>query len=362
MFPVGEKSGGEYDASLYAVQPSGMLFLVDAHPASRADRVEFDEICEGSYAVVVRPSMSGYWKSFISSVFEFNGQTTSIALSETTNQDIFKTGTAGGAEPQLVSLSGNLRFEGLTQAQACPAHFWHQVALYVGKSKDKGYSPAYITSPDAQGNFTFKRVRSGYYQIVFDESMHGAAYIQSFTVNGQSVDPSYFFILPGAATRVEAVFSNQPANATGHPRADYNAPPHLLPEGTHPAASVSGRVIGNGAPGAIVQLSAIAYNSARSSIYQAVAAADGSFRFDSVDPGIYKIFTEGGENQYSAYGAKGPGLEGMPIRLSADKHLKDILLTAYANVPLSGPALNEQSLHFATAVTDGASGKLSVDP
>ncbi|MGB7546429.1 MAG: carboxypeptidase-like regulatory domain-containing protein [Terracidiphilus sp.] len=356
-----KQSVGEYDAPLYGVQPSGALFLMDAHPASREDGVEFDDICQGSYAIVVRPSLSGYRRSYMSPVFQLNGPVTAVALAEATTQEIAKIGTAGGSKPQLVRLSGNLRFEGLTQRQACPAHFWHQIELYMGRSMDKDYAPAYITSLDAQGNFVFKQIRFGHYRMVFDESMHGTTYIKSFTINGTSADPSYFAVLRGGPTNVEAIFSNDPENAAGHLRADYDASLHFLPEGTHPAASVSGRVTGNGAPGAVVQLTAIAYNSARSSVYQTVAAENGSFHFDSVDPGIYRLFTEGGESLYSAYGAKGPGLEGLPIVLSGGQHLKGISLAAYANVPLFGPVSNGQSAHLVIHMaTDGASGKLTV--
>ena len=115
-----------------------------------------------------------------------------------------------------------------------------------------------------------------------------------------------------------------------------------MPEGTHPAGSLSGTVTGEAETKAVVKLTPTRYNSVQSTEYETVASKNGAFRFDSVFPGIYRLFTDGGKNQYSAYGAKGPGLEGLPVVLHAHQHLKNLSFSAYRKSSVCGSVFDSE--------------------
>jgi len=335
--------GSGFEASLYAVNRSGALFLADYHPALLADGVEFEGVCDGSYAIVA--SQEGYcahqeqWQQFASPVFHVNGPTTTVTLSEATPEEIAKIGAIQESQSSPASLSGNLRFEGLTSNSACPRLPWHRVEL-----RNKKTNQGWAAQPDVQGNFSFSPLMPGNYQMVFNKTMHGAVYIKTFEVNGKSADPSQIAVLPGESTRIDFVLSNDPQSALGHMRGDYTAPLHFLPDGTHPPGTVSGTIVGETAGGAVVKLMPTRYNSVQMLDYRTVASENGAFHFDSVFPGVYRLFAEGGKNQYSAYGAKGPGLEGMPVVLHAGENLKDISFAAYRKSSLCGKVLDSNGM------------------
>jgi hypothetical protein len=126
----------------------------------------------------------------------------------------------------------------------------------------KEYAAVSNTRIGPQGSFAFDKLQPESYQLSFLATMHGAMYLKSFQVNGRDADPMRINLLPGQAVHVDAVFGSDPEGAAGHPHADSAAPLHFLPDGMHPAASVSGRVTGGAAKDLSVMLSSIRYNSA----------------------------------------------------------------------------------------------------
>jgi protocatechuate 3,4-dioxygenase beta subunit len=321
----------EYRASLFAANPSGTLFLTDSHPLFRPDGVDFDGVCAGSYTVVLEHHLNGETQDFASAVFQSKEPITTVTLTEMTQNDLARIAGPKETDTPRATLTGTLRLDGLNWDQACPVHVSRQAELL--RDGDNNGTFALI---DAKGNYTFDKLKPGIYRLTFGETAHGAAYIKSFTVDGQSTDPAHFALANGQAAHVDAVFGNDPRDAAGHLRADYTAEAHYLPNGTHPAASISGSIRGEAARGTIVKLSSVRFNSARSTIYQMPALEDGTFQFDSVDPGIYELYADGENNQLSAYRAKGPGREGIPVVLSAGQRLDGADIQVYPKSSLCG--------------------------
>ncbi len=313
------------------------MFLSDTHPLFRSDGVDFEGVCAGSYSVVLEHHLNGKTEDFASQVFQLKEPSVTVQLVAVTQKELAEIAQPKAAEAATASVSGNLRLEGLDwdQESSSPVRVSRQAKL-IREGDLNGVFP----SIDAQGKFTAKNLKPGTYALSFGETTHGAAYIKSFTVDSRPADPAHFTINSGQDIYIEAVFSNDARNAAGHLRADYTAQPHYLPNGTHPAASVSGMVTGAAADGAKVKLSALRFNSVRSNLYQTVASETGAFHFDSVDPGIYNLSTDGESHQHSSYGAKGPGMEGMPIVLSAGQHLDGITLQTFPKSSLCGRVLD----------------------
>jgi len=325
----------KYEVSLYGVSPSGALFLADKTPSGLAEGAEFEGVCGGSYVVVAK--QKGYcqgqehWQQLASPVFQLSGPNATVALNEVTNQEIERIGESKEQGQQQVSLTGTLHFEGLTAGEACRTHVGQRVQM---TSSENLAAPSAPINP--QGNFALANLRPGAtYHLRFSGTMHGSLYLKSFKLDGRDVDPEHFSVFSGHSNHVEAVFSSDPGSAPGHLHADNAAPLHFLPDGMYPKASVSGRVRGGATGGVTVSLSSIRYNSAESALYQTAAADDGSFHFESVVPGLYRLFAEGGAYQRSAYGAKGPGLEGAPVIVPAGQHLNDLPITLFGFYPHS---------------------------
>jgi hypothetical protein len=327
----------EYKAFLFATHPSGTQFLTDAHPLNRPDGVDFEGVCDGSYVVVVEHGPYGDRQYSASPVFQLAGPSATVTLAALTQDELAHIAKSKDSASETASMTGTLRLEGLKWSQVCSEGVSRQAEL-IREDDNEGV----FASIDAQGTFIANKLKPGVYRLTFGETTHGAAYIKSFIIDGQSSDPAHFIIKPGEEARVEAVFSNDPRGALGHLRADYTAEPHYLPNGTHPAASISGKVTGAEIKDVTVKLNSLRFNSARSSLYQTVTSSSGAFQFDSVDPGIYELSTKGQSYQFSAYEAKGPGLEGMPIVLSAGQHLDGVTLQTFPKSSLCGRVFDSE--------------------
>jgi hypothetical protein len=324
-----------YDVSLFETNPAGPLFLADSHPLYHPDRFDFDGVCAGSYALVVENNRTQQY--FASPVFPVYEADTTVTLAETTQIELHKLGLAEEDKAGKASIQGELRLEGLSWEQACPAaHLGQNLGLMR-----QGVRQNAISVLDANGHFSFDNLSPGTYELDAGMFLHGAAYVKSFSVDGKTAENRRVALLPGQTSKVEITVSNDPALAEGHPPAGDSAA-HYLPNGTHPPASLSGNVTGLIAGAVPVALRAVRFNSGRSMLYETTTASDGSFRFDAVDPGIYVLSTRGDDYQYSAYGAKGPGLEGMPITLSAGQRREGITIASYRRSTLCGRLLDAQ--------------------
>jgi protocatechuate 3,4-dioxygenase beta subunit len=353
--PAEDQSG--YAISLYEVNPANVLFQKDSQPSIyNTDHVEFENVCDGSYAILTWPDKPlsphdrpGYYAS---SLFHVDGKDTDVTIAGMDQEEVWKlthqqdiwTRTTPNLPPQEpASIHGSLELvDGLTWKQACPVGISQQLRLERGKSyeesaKRENQNPIYATL-DKQGHFSFDKLVPGAYSLNLGSFAHGAAYVKSIQLNGQPLPALQFTLAEGKSVELNVELSNDPAGAAGKPRAD-SMEPHYLPPGTHPAASVGGRVTGPDAAGAKLKLTLLAAGSPSNFGAEAIettAANDGSFRIDGVAPGIYRLSTEGEHHQYSEHGANGPGLEGLAVVLNAGQQRQGLDVKTYAKTSLCG--------------------------
>jgi hypothetical protein len=333
----------EFEVSLNQVNPSGLLFVADRHPLYRANNVEFDGVCEGRYEIVVRNTWVHHAQYFASPIFQIhteahrpaNARPIVVSLSEFTQQELNKSREAAIAQAPLASIDGHLRLDGFDWNHACPTH----VSQQLGLMKDDELNGVFA-GLDAQGHFKFEKLRPGIYQLSPGSFVHDSVYVKKFEVDGRAADPLKLTLASGHAVHVELVIGNDRAHAEARMSGTPSDKPHYLPAGTHPSASLSGTLTGPAANGAPIELHAIRFNSARSMLYKTTSSTSGAFQFDAVDPGIYVLSTEGPRHQYSANGAKGPGLEGKPIVLSAGQHATGLNLETFPRSSLCGKVLD----------------------
>lgn len=231
------------------------------------------------------------------------------------------------APDPLASISGQLRFEDLTAAKACPTR--EKTFLRIQKEDDGQFQDLELS---ADGKFSFPHVPIGAYSIQLHPFLRGASYIKSILLDGNPVEGRRIEIGSAASHSLELTLSSDAARSAGH------IPPEdpferFQAEGTHPKASLSGHVKNAQPDPPLVKLWALRFNSDRSYEYSTKPQPDGSFRFENVDPGIYLLLTQGSEYALSEYGAPYPRLEGTALTLKAGQHLDGLILNAAQKQP-----------------------------
>ncbi len=348
-----------YEISLYEVNPANVLFQKDSQPSIySADHVEFDNVCDGSYAIltwpdkVLSPDVHNRPGYYASSLFHVDGKDTDVTIAGMDQQEVWKlthqqdiwTRSTPNLPPQApASIRGSLELvDGLTWKQACPAGVSQQLRLERGRSYEESaergnQNPVYALL-GKDGNFSFDKLVPGAYSLELGSFAHGAAYVKNISLNGETLPSLEFTLAEGEAAELKVEVSNDPAGAVGKVRAG-NAEAHYLTPGTHPAASVAGRVTGPDAAGARLKLIPLLtgrFMNFGNALLETTAASDGSFLLDGVTPGIYRLSTEGVHHQYSEYGAKGPGLAGLAIVLSAGQQRQGLEVKTYAKTSICG--------------------------
>lgn len=106
--------------------------------------------------------------------------------------------------------------------------------------------------------------------------------------------------------------------------------------------SVSGTVKSASAGPISVSLWSVGFNSQFSYEYSVNSAADGTFNIQDVEPGIYVLIMRGSGYIPVEYGAQGPNLQGIPIKLTAGQQLKGLELTASPRRLICGRLTDEQ--------------------
>jgi len=227
----------------------------------------------------------------------------------------------------LASLAGQVKLEDLAAAAACPTK--EKMHLRIQKDDDGQFQNIEVA---ADGEFLLAHVPPGTYTVRLYPFLRGSVYVKSMLLDGHPVDGRRIKISSLARHSLEVVLSGDTARAAAHLTPDETLERYRA-EGTHPKASLSGKVT-NALPDAPwVKLWAVRFNSDRSYEYSTKPRPDGSFRFENVDPGIYLLVVQGPGYTLSEYGASYPRLEGRAITLGAGEHLKGLTLAAAPRKP-----------------------------
>ena len=231
------------------------------------------------------------------------------------------------APDPLASLSGQVKLEGITAAAACPTK--EKTHLRIQKEDDGQFQNVEVA---ADGTFSFAHVSLGTYTVGLYPFLRGSAYVKTILFDGQPVDGRRIKISLVTSHSLEVVLSGDAARASGHSPPDETVARYRA-EGTHPKASVSGKVTDVQADSPWAKLRAVRFNSDRSYEYSTKPGPDGSFHFENVDPGMYLLVMEGPGYTISEYGASYPRLEGRTITLRAGQRLAGLSLSAAPRKP-----------------------------
>jgi hypothetical protein len=220
-----------------------------------------------------------------------------------------------------------VKLGGIAAAAACPTQ--EKTHLRIQKEDDGQFQNIEL---GADGKFSFAHVPLGTYTVRFYPVLRGSVYVKSMLLDGYAVDGRRITISSATAHALELILSGDTVQASGHITPDEPLERYRAP-GTHPKASVSGKVTYALADSPWVKLWAVRFNSDRSYEYSTKPGPDGSFHFENVDPGIYFLVAQGPGYTLSEYGASHPGLEGKAITLSAGQRLRGLALAAAPRSP-----------------------------
>jgi hypothetical protein len=226
----------------------------------------------------------------------------------------------------MASINGEVHFEGISRQASCPLGGGQHIEIL--REGDGQFQAANL---DRNNRFEFQNVAPGDYQIYLGPFLREAVYLKSITVDGKAAEGRRISIQQAAPVRMDVTLSADLANAAEHAPADLRQEHRWEVPWTRPKGSVSGTVLGDMVGGYTVKLRSARYNSNASGEYAVHTMADGTFRFDAVDPGVYTLRAESDGSVTYEYGAQEAGRQGSPITVSRGARVQ--------NLKLSPPAL-----------------------
>jgi len=309
-----------------------VLSFLEVHPTGVARAVPFPEAFDPGPSFDLSAPPPGHYRLILShGRFPPNGYAGQPEFTILSSQEITVAGTdVNGitvAPDPLASLRGQVKLEGIAAAAACPTR--EKTHLRIQKEDDGQFQNIEVAE---DGTFSFAHVSLGTYTVGLYPFLRGSVYVKTMLFDGQPVDGRRIKISSVTSHSLEVVLSGDAARASGHSTPDETVARYRA-EGTHPKASVSGKVTDVQADSLWVKLWAVRFNSDRSYEYATKPGPDGSFHFEDVDPGIYLLVTQGPGYSISEYGASHPRLEGRTITLSAGQRLAGLALSAAPRRP-----------------------------
>ncbi|MGO8789971.1 MAG: collagen binding domain-containing protein [Terriglobia bacterium] len=271
-------------------------------------------VCPGDYDVVLSDQERiDSWREFPSHKVVFDNQHITIGPTEID-------GVVLTPHP-MASIAGEIHFEGMTTYASCPGLGGQQIRIL--REGDGQFQSVVLSN---KNRFEFQNVAPGNYRLFLGPYLREAIYVKSILVDGEAADGRRFSIKQAKPVSMEVTLSGDIAQADGHVSADLRSEPRWEVAWTRPKGAVAGKVLGDTKHGFTLKLRSARYNSNASAEYTERAASDGSFHFDSVDPGVYTLRAESGASVEYEYGAHEAGERGAPIIVARGARVEGLTL------------------------------------
>ena len=221
----------------------------------------------------------------------------------------------------MAAIAGDVNFEDITKRASCPGLGGQTVRIL--REGDGQFQSVVLGD---KNHFEFQNVAPGDYKIFLGPYLREAVYVKSISVDGEPAKDRLVSIKEPRQVTVEVTLSGDVAHSAGHISPDVRSEPRWEVAWTRPKGSVSGEVVGDSDGGFTLKLHSARYNSNASGEYTVRADANGSFHFDSVDPGVYTLRAESETSVPYEYGAREAGERGTPIVVARGGHVKGLAL------------------------------------
>jgi hypothetical protein len=314
----------------------GVPVVVDSQPSGPEDNSFKARACVGDYDVVLNERQHAgvnLWGKAPTQKIVFDTQRVTIAPNETVQIQL--------TPHAMASIEGEVLLDQVTKEDFCP----QCQAIYVSILREG--SGEFQTVTLSSGNhFNFHDVTPGEYQIFVTAKRLDKVFLQSMKVDGVEGTGNRFSLPEARFVSMSLTLSGNLAQAAGHASPDVRQAPRWQTEGMRPGASVAGRIEGDGGVESgskavyTVRLLPIGYNSnADTSLSKPSSAgspgtlttqtaADGSYHFDDVPPGIYRLRAHGKDLIRFDYGGKAAELRGEPLLIARGARIRNLTLRA----------------------------------
>lgn len=223
----------------------------------------------------------------------------------------------------MASIEGEVRLDKVTKEDFCP----QCQTIYVSILRE-GNGEFQTVTLSSGNRFDFHNVSPGEYQIFVTAKRLDKVFLQSIMVDGVEGKGDHFTIPDAKFVSMTATLSGNLTQAAGHASPDVRHAPRWQTEGMRPTASVAGKVEGESDAVYTVRLLPIGYNSNAEANLTTQTSADGSFHFDTVPPGLYRLRAHDKDYIRFDYGGKAAELRGEPLLISPGAQIMNLTLNA----------------------------------
>jgi hypothetical protein len=304
----------------------GVPVMLDSQPSGPEDNSFQARACPGDYNVVLNERQhagDNLWGSAPTQKIVFDTQQVTIASGGSSHVTF--------TPHAMASIEGEVVLDKVTKEEFCP-HDGVPPGIYcpsVNVSILREGNGEFQTITLSSGNrFNFRNVTPGEYQIFVTATRLNKVFLQSIMVDGVEGKGNHFTIPEAKFVSMTVTLSGDLAQAAGHASPDVRHALRWQSEGMRPTASVAGKVEGESQAVYTVRLLPIGYNSNAEVNLTTQTAPDGSFHFEGVPPGIYRL--RGHDKDYIRfdYGGKAAELRGEPLLISPGAQIRNLTLNA----------------------------------
>ena len=297
----------------------GVPVMVDSQPSGPEDNSFQARACPGDYDVVLSERQhagNNLWGNAPTQKIVFDTQQVTIASSGSSHVTF--------TPHAMASIEGEVRLDMVTKDEFCP----QCQAIYVSILRE-GNGEFQTVTLSSGNRFDFHNVSPGEYQIFVTATRLDKVFLQSIMVDGVEGKGNHFTIPDAKFVSMAATLSGNLTQAAGHPSPDVRHAQHWQTEGMRPSATVAGKIDGDSNATYTVRLLPIAFSSNAEVNLTTQAGADGSFHFDSVPPGIYRLRAHDKDYIRFDYGAKTVEVRGEPLLIAPGAQIKDLTLNTF---------------------------------
>jgi hypothetical protein len=328
-----------YQISFLDHNPSGVsVEIFAAHPAmlrpeaSTAGESYKANLCAGAYDVVLNEkgrSGKNVWGDAPSQQVIFDAQKVSVEAGQTAQVVL--------TPHPMASIEGEVRLQQIKREQFCP----NCQEVWVSILRDG--NGEFQTVPLSPSNdFAFHNVSPGNYQLFVYTTRPDRVVLQSILVDGVSVKDRRFSVPDAKFVSMTVTLSGDLTQAAGHISPDVRHSQHWESEGMRPKARIAGRILGESDATYTVRLLPVGHISNAPDQFNTQTKSDGSFLFESVPPGIYRLRAHDKDYVRFDYGGKDRELLGSPLLITAGARVEGLTLNAPRRSSVCGHVTNEK--------------------
>jgi hypothetical protein len=286
--------------------------------AHRSGENYLTQICSGDYDVVLSEKQqagTNLWDSTPTPRIVFDTEHASLSPNGVVHVPL--------TPHSMASIEGEVVLDKVTKEDFCPQ--CQSIYVSILREGDGEFQTVKLSS---ENHFNFYNVAPGEYQIFVTAKRFDKVFLKSILVDGIEGRGNHFTISEPKFASIKVTLSGDLSQAAGHASPDVRYGKRWQTEGMRPLASVSGQV--EGEAGAIYSLRLLPIGN-RFDVEDTLTTqsqVDGSFLFNNVLPGIYRLRANDKSYLRFDYGAKFPEQRGEPLLIAPGASIENLKLPA----------------------------------